>query len=332
MKDRKRKRNANVREAKIYLDISPKKTIFVLCTQKVQTMVRSKIKVRHMLVLTGIILFIFLIMQPLSVYHFRDYIALLFPKGVIALEERNLLLVIQAIMLLVVIPVYILTFIFSWKYSADNPKGKYDPDIVDNVLAEYIWWGIPLVLTLIVSVMTWIKTYELDPYKPIQSDKKEITIQVVALQWKWLFIYPEEKIATVNFFQFPTNVPLKFEITADAPMNSFWIPHLGGQIYAMPAMRTLLYLIANDEGEFRGSSANISGEGFAGMHFIAKASNEEEYIAWLEKARSSSQSLDRKQYDLLAAPSQNNPVEIYQLQDGDLFEQIIMKYMHPQEK
>jgi cytochrome o ubiquinol oxidase subunit II len=288
--------------------------------------------VPFLLLFTGAILFLFLIMQPLAILQFRNHISVLFPKGIIALEERNLLFIIQAIMLLVILPVYLLTFIFSWKYSAQNPKAKYDPDIVDNTLAEFIWWGIPFVLTVIVAVLTWVKTYELDPYKPIESDKKPITIQVVALQWKWLFIYPEEKIASVNFIQFPQQVPVHFEITADAPMNSFWIPHLGGQIYAMPKMKTELNLIADESGDFRGSSANLSGEGFAGMHFIARASSEEEYHAWLEEAKKSSNALSLEEYGKLAAPSQNNRPETYQLKDDDLFNQIIMKYMHPQEK
>lgn len=282
--------------------------------------------VPFMLLLSGIILLITLIMQPLSVIHFRDYISVLFPKGIIALEERNLLFVIQAIMLLVIIPVYVLTFIFSWKYRADNPKGNYDPDLVDNKLAEYIWWGIPLILTAIIGWITWVKTHELDPYKPIQSDEKTMTIQVVALQWKWLFIYPEEKIASLNFVQFPVQVPVRFEITADAPMNSFWIPHLGGQIYAMPKMKTELNLIANEAGDFRGSSANLSGKGFSGMHFISRASTKEEYHQWIETAKKSSNALSFDEYNKLAAPSQNNPVEIYQLKDENLFNQIIMKY------
>lgn len=270
-------------------------------------------------------------MQPLSILQFRNEIAVLFPKGIVALEQRNLLFIIQAIMLLVIIPVYILTFIFSWKYRAQNTKARYDPDLVDNHLAECIWWGIPLVLTLVIAVLTWVKTYELDPYKPLESNKKPMTIQVVALQWKWLFIYPEEKIAVMNFLQIPKDVPIHFEITADAPMNSFWIPHLGGQIYAMPKMRTELNLIANDTGDFRGSSANLSGEGFAGMHFIARASSEEEYLKWTESAKQSSNILNFESYNKLAAPSQNNPVEIYLLKENNLFDQIIMKYMHPQE-
>src|SRR5947208_1478719 len=139
-----------------------------------------------MLFFTGVILFLILLMQPLSIYHFQDYISVLFPAGMVGLEERKLLLIIQGIMLLVIIPVYILTFIFSWKYRADNPDHDYDPDLVDNTFAEVVWWGLPFVLTIIIAVLTTYYTYALDPFKPIESEKKTKTIQVVALQWKWL--------------------------------------------------------------------------------------------------------------------------------------------------
>lgn len=281
-----------------------------------------------MLLFSSLILLLFLLMQPLTIFQFHENIAVLFPKGEIGVKERNLLLVIQAVMLLIVIPVYLFTFIFSWKYQANNPKGVYDPDLVDNHLAEYVWWGVPLVLTLAIGVLTWIKTYELDPYRPIASEKKPLTIQVVALQWKWLFLYPEEKIASLNFLQFPEQQPIHFEITADAPMNSFWIPHLGGQIYAMPSMQTELNLIADKQGEFRGSSANISGEGFAGMHFIAKASSVEDYQKWVESARSAAP-FDFQAYQQLAAPSQNLSPATYQLATDHLFEEILMKYRAP---
>lgn len=282
-----------------------------------------------LLFFTGLTLLIFLILQPLSILEFYNYIAVLFPKGQIAREERNLLLIIQVLMLLVVVPVYIFTFIFSWKYNVSNPKGMYDPDLVDNIFAEFVWWGVPLVMTLVAGTLTWIKTSELDPYRPIESKQETMTIQVVALQWKWLFIYPDEKIAAVNFLQFPKDTPVRFEITADAPMNSFWIPHLGGQIYAMPNMKTELHLIADEIGDFPGSSANMSGEGFAGMRFITRASSEEDYRQWVESAKNSENVLDVKEYVKLAAPSQDNPVEIYQLQDGALFDQILNQYMHP---
>lgn len=292
----------------------------------------SKKPVFFMLLYTGLILFVILIMQPLEILHFSDKIAVLYPKGMIALEERNLLFIIQALMLLIIIPVYVLTFIFSWIYRADNPNGKYDPDLVDHRIAEYIWWGIPCIMVFIVSVLTWVKTHELDPYKPIQSHNKEMTIQVVALQWKWLFIYPDEGIASVNFVQFPKDTPIRFEITADAPMNSFWIPHLGGQIYAMPKMRTLLNLIANEVGDFRGVSANISGEGFAGMTFIARSSSKKDYHQWVKLAKQTPNILNFTDYNLLAVPSQNNPIEIFQIKDKFLFDQIVNKHMHPKKK
>lgn len=289
----------------------------------------TKRRLSSLLIFTALVLFVILLMQPWQVIHFKEHIDLLFPGGLIALKERNLLFISQVLMLLVIIPVYILTFIFSWIYRFDNPKGKYDPDLVDSNLAEVIWWGFPLIITIIISVITWIHTYELDPFRPIKSDKKEMTIQVVALQWKWLFIYPEENIASVNFFQVPVNTPIHFEITSDAPMNSFWIPGLGGQIYAMPKMKTDLYLIADEADDYRGSSANISGEGFAGMHFIARASQEEDYKKWVDKAKKAPSSLDWKSYEKLAAPSENNPVELFQLKDRDLFHQVIMKFMTP---
>lgn len=290
---------------------------------------KTRKPVLYMLLFTGLVVLVVLIMQPVSVFHFGDLIDVLFPKGWVAVEERNLLLVVQALMLIIIIPVYVLTFLFSWKYSAQNPKGVYDPDLVDNKLAEYIWWGLPLVMTAIVCALIWMKTEQLDPFKPLESDKKPLTIQAVALQWKWLFIYPEEKIASVNYLEVPKDTPIRFEITSDAPMNSLWIPDFGGQIYAMPGMRSELNLISNEVGDARGSSANISGEGFAGMHFIARTSTEEDYHHWLESAKKATRSLNSEGYKKLAAPSTNHPVEIYQLEDLSLFNQIIDKYMHP---
>lgn len=295
-------------------------------------MTKSTKPVFFMLLFSGFIFFLFLILQPLQIYLLGYDISVLFPSGKIAFEQRNLLLIIQAMMLLVIIPVYILTFLFSWWYRADNKKATYDPDLVDHKLAEYIWWGLPLVMVTIVSVLTWIKTHELDPYKPIASDKKTLRIEAVALQWKWLFIYPEEKIATVNYLELPANTPIHFDITSDAPMNSLWIPDLGGQIYAMPGMKTELNLIADNTGEFRGSSANISGEGFAGMYFVTKASTEEDFQKWVKSVKESKDNLDFKTYQQLALPSQNQPVGLYQLKDDGLFNQIMMKYMQPQKE
>lgn len=291
----------------------------------------KKKPVLFLLVFSGIILFLILLLQPFQVYQFKQYIAFLFPAGMIGVEERDLLFIIQGIMLLVIIPVYILTFIFSWKYRADTRnKSLYDPHLVDNKLAEVIWWGVPLVLTLVICALTWVKTHELDPFKPIPHETNPTkTIQVVALQWKWLFIYPEEKIASLNFLQIPVDTPIRFELTADAPFNSFWIPKLGGQIYAMPKMKTILNLIANETGDFRGSSANISGEGFASMHFITRSSSKEDYQKWVEEAQKSSNFLDLESYNQLVKPSQGNPSTQYQLKQLNLFQEIINKYMLP---
>lgn len=285
-----------------------------------------------LLFFTGVILFLILLMQPLSIYQFEEYICVLFPTGLIGAEQLDLLLIIQGLMLLVIVPVFILTFIFSWKYRAYNPKHTYDPDLVDSVLAEVIWWGFPLILTIFIAVVTTYYTYNLDPFKPIVSEKKAKKIQVVALQWKWLFIYPEEKIATVNFLQIPKDTPIHFEITADAPMNSFWIPSLGGQIYAMPKMKTELYLIANKEGDFRGSSANISGEGFAAMNFITRASSEADYDAWIASVQRAPKKLSTDSYEELAKPNIDKANPVYRLENEALFDYVIDKYMQPKMK
>jgi cytochrome o ubiquinol oxidase subunit 2 len=248
------------------------------------------------------------------------------PKGLIALKEYRLIVFCTWMMLIVVVPVFIITVAFAWRYRADNTKAKYKPDEDQNHLAEVIWWGIPFVIVAVLGVVTWKSCIELDPFKPLVSDTKPLKIQVVALQWKWLFIYPEQKIATVNFVQFPEQTPINFEITADAPMNSFWIPQLGGQIYAMPGMIAKLHLIADEEGVYRGSSANLSGKGFAGMIFAAKSSSEADFNAWVDAVKQSNDLLD---YDQLVKPSEYVPAAFYMLPAEGLFEQIVMKYMIP---
>lgn len=253
--------------------------------------------------------------------------AVLNPHGMIGEKERSLLVIATWLMLIVVIPVFVLSLIIAWKYRANNPKAKYTPEWDRSHLIEAIWWGIPCIIVAILSVMTWQSCHELDPFRPIDNGKKPIRIQVVALQWKWLFIYPEQGIATVNFIQFPEKTPLNFEISADAPMNSFWIPRLGGQMYAMPGMNAKLYLIADQPGVFQGSSANISGEGFSGMRFLAKASSEAEFETWVQSVKNSSQTLTMEGYEQLVLPSKNVPATYYVLGQDDLYHKIIMKYM-----
>jgi cytochrome o ubiquinol oxidase subunit II len=259
-------------------------------------------------------------------------IAVLNPKGMIAAKERTLIIVATLLMLVVVIPVFILTFFFAWKYRASNPKAKYAPDWDHNRVAESIWWAIPCVIVLVLAIITWKGTHELDPFKPIDTGAKPIKIQVVALDWKWLFIYPEQKVASVNFVPFPEKIPIVFEITSDAPMNSFWIPQLGGQVYAMPGMRSKLHLIASEEGSFRGSSANLSGRGFARMTFVAKSTSEADFAKWVQSIHESQQGLNLEEYHRLVEPSIDHQAVSYALKEEDLFDQIVMKYMMPMQQ
>ena len=251
---------------------------------------------------------------------YSNHIVVLNPQGMIGQKQSYLLLLCTWIMLIVVVPVFLLTFWITWKYQ--NQKAEHKPDWDHSHIAEALWWGIPLVIIVVLSVITWKSCHELDPFKPLSSDAKPLRIQVVALQWKWLFLYPDQKIATVNFVQFPEKTPIAFEIAADAPMNSFWIPELGGQIYAMAGMRSKLHLMANGPGTYRGCSANISGKGFSGMTFMAKSSSQGEFDQW---AASVGQSAPLN-YSELIPPSEYNAPAVYTLPDPNLFDQIIMKY------
>ena len=262
-------------------------------------------------------------------YFHRHTIAVLDPKGPIGLQERHLIIITLLLSSIVVIPVFGLLFAFTWKYREGNTNARYSPNLDHNSVAETIWWLVPSVLILILGVIIWNSSHQLDPYRPLNSNVKPLTIQVVALDWKWLFIYPQQHIATVNFIQFPRQTPINFEITADAPMNSFWIPQLGGQIYAMPGMSTQLHLLANVDGDFHGSSANISGEGFAGMAFTAKSSSSDAFKQWVTTVKQSPGSLNQTAYDKLAKPSQNNPVTYYALDEASLYDSVILKYMGP---
>ncbi len=262
-------------------------------------------------------------------------IALLNQKGVIAEKERSLIITAVLLMLIVVIPVFTSLFYFAWKYRASNTESNYSPNWDGSLKLKLLWWAIPAAIIFVLSIINWKSTHVLDPYKPIASDKKPITIQVVALQWKWLFIYPEKNIATVNYIQFPEKTPINFELTADAPMNSFWIPELGGQMYAMAGMSTQLHLMASTLGEFNGAAAEINGKGFAGMKFVAKATSQTDFDQWVRSVRQganvldSEKDLDISEYNRLSQPSENNSVTFYASTSNDLYNNIIMKFMAP---
>ena len=257
-------------------------------------------------------------------------IPVLEPKGLIAREQKNLLVLTVLLMLIVVLPVFALTFGIAWKYRSTNTKASYRPNWDNNKYLEMLWWGIPCAIILTLAIITWVTSHTLDPFRPISSDKKPLTIQVVAMQWKWLFIYPDTAVASVNEVHLPVNQPVTFEITSDAPMNSFWIPSIAGQVYAMSGMTTKLNVLADTVGEYRGSSANISGEGFAGMHFKVKVDTEHDFGTWIEQAATSHDMLSKTTYDKLAEPSKNVPAVQYSSADPALFKTIVDKYMMPQ--
>ena len=255
--------------------------------------------------------------------------ALLNPKGQIALEQRSLILTAFGLMMIVVIPAVLMAVVFAWKYRATNTNAKYSPNWSHSNKVEAVVWTIPLLIILVLGVLTWKSTHALEPSKPLASDVKPVEIDVVALDWKWLFIYPEQGIATVNQIAFPANTPVNFKITSNSVMNSFFIPTLGSQIYAMAGMQTKLHLIANEPGTFDGISANFSGRGFSGMKFKAIATKDDaEFQQWVAKVKAAPNTLTTMDdFEKLAAPSENHPVEYFSTANPELFKQVIDKFM-----
>ena len=257
--------------------------------------------------------------------------ALLDPKGTVALAEKKLLFTCLYLMLLVVIPVILLNFFYAWKYRANNTKAKYTPDWGHSTILEIVWWTIPCIIIGILGVITWVSSHRLDPYRPLKAEATipPVVIQVIALEWKWLFIYPKEHIATVNFIQIPVNTPVRFLITSDAPMNSFQIPRLAGQIYAMAGMQTKLNIMATELGDYHGRSTNYSGAGFNGMNFITHVSSQKEFDQWVKRVQKSPQKLTLKKYDDLAKPTQYDAPQYFSAPANDLFNTVIMRFMMP---
>jgi cytochrome o ubiquinol oxidase subunit 2 len=251
------------------------------------------------------------------------------PKGPVGMQERSLIITATVLMLLVVVPVIALTLVFAWRYRASNDKAEYRPDWAHSGRIEAVVWLIPCVIVSILGVLAWRSSHELDPYRPLASHVKPIRIDAVALDWKWLFIYPDQKIATVNQVAFPANVPVDFHVTSATVMNSFFIPRLGSQIYAMANMQTQVHLMASATGTFHGLSSNFSGDGFSGMTFSALALTPRGFDAWLKKVKASPTSLDGAAYRQLARPSENNPVEYYSQVMPHLFAQLLHGTLQP---
>lgn len=251
------------------------------------------------------------------------------PKGAIGLEQKKLILISTGLMLIVVIPVILMTFIFVWKFRSTNKNATYKPNWCHSNKIEFFVWIVPIIIITILGVITWKTSHELDAYKPIVSDNQPITIEVISLDWKWLFIYPEQGIATINELAFPTHVPVHFKITSNSVMNAFFIPQLGSQIYAMAGMQTTLNLIADEAGKYKGISSSYSGSGFSGMKFTAIAtSTEEDFGQWVNKVKASSESLENMaDFDTLALPSKNNSVQYFSSVKYKLFYEIINKFI-----
>ncbi len=284
------------------------------------------------ILISGVVLATLAVTALASWYLSSHNVALLNPKGLVAEDQKSLLITATLLMALVVVPVLFLIFSIAWRYREGNKKAKYSPELAGNRAAEAIWWLIPFAIIVVLAGITYASSHRLDPYRPIASDKKPLKVQVIALQWKWLFLYPEEHVASLNYLPLPTDRPVEFTITADAPMNSFWIPQLGGQVYAMPGMSTKLHLQASETGDYRGSSANLSGKGFAGMTFTAHATPQQEFDAWVASARNSANFMTLDTYNELAKPSTDAKPASYSFPQSyeGLYDTVVMKYMTPQ--
>lgn len=258
-------------------------------------------------------------------------IALFHTRGLIAHEQRSLMLLIVGILLVVAVPAVFLLYFVAWKYRETNKKAKYQPDARHGKFLVMNIWLVPTIFMVILALIMWPATHRLAPQKSIAADAKPLTIQVVSMRWKWLFIYPEQHIATVNFVQIPVDTPVRFELTADeAPMSSFWIPNLGGQLYSMTGMINPLNLMADTVGDYNGSSAEINGAGFAGMKFTARVSPQSAFDFWAQTVKQGSTGvLDADEYSKLLKPSENNPASSYSSVDKDLYDTVLMKYMPP---
>lgn len=256
-------------------------------------------------------------------------VAVLNPQGEIADKQRTILLFACALSLIIVIPVYSLLVFFAWRYRDSNKKAAYRPEWASNKWLEIVWWGIPTIIVLMLAVVAYRTSHELDQFRPLESDTKPLEVQVVALQWKWLFIYPEQQVASVNLMPIPEKTPINLSLTSDAPMNAFWVPSLGSQMYAMSGMSSQLHILANHPGDYRGSSANISGEGFSDMNFTVRASTRADFDAWVQATKDHTEGLDMTSYAKLAEPGTVDQPAFYTLADQHLYDKIIMKYMMP---
>jgi cytochrome o ubiquinol oxidase subunit 2 len=260
------------------------------------------------------------------------------PAGDVARQQGNLILISTALMLLIIVPVMILTVLFAWRYRAANRHATYKPDWDHSTQLELVIWAAPLLIIICLGALTWVATHLLDPYRPlartapgqaVTAEVRPVEVEVVALDWKWLFIYPEQGIATVNELALPAHRPVRFRISSSSVMNSFYIPALAGQIYAMPGMETKLHGVFNQTGQFTGFSANYSGAGFSDMRFAVKSLSDANFGAWVAKVKAGGASLDRTAYLKLEKPSEKVPAQRFASVDPQLFDAVVNMCVEP---
>lgn len=254
------------------------------------------------------------------------------PAGDIAAQQGNLVVTATLLMLIIIVPVILLTLLFAWKYRQGNVDAKYDPDWHHSTVLELVIWSVPLMIIIALGALTWIATHKLDPYRPLDridaqralaADAKPLEVQVVAMDWKWLFFYPEQGIATVNELAAPVDRPIRFKLTATSTMNAFYVPDLAGMIYAMPGMQTELNAVINKPGVFQGLASHYSGKGFSGMTFKFHGLSDAEFAQWVDKARADGKPLDKISYLQLARPSERDPVQLFSSVEPDLYHRVL---------
>jgi cytochrome o ubiquinol oxidase subunit 2 len=285
--------------------------------------------VRSWHMLTAIIVAVLAAGVGLWAYLQGKNIAVLNPQGPVGLQERNLIVFTLLLSLIVVIPVFIMLGAFAWRYRESNTKAKYTPDFDSNKWLEGLWWGIPVVIIGILIVVTWVSTYQLNPSKSLASTVKPLHVQVIALQWRWLFLYPDQQVATLGELKIPPKTPVDFDITADAPMSAFWIPSLGTQTYAMTGMTSHLNLEADHPGTYRGTNSNINGKGYADMNFtVTVMPSTNDFNAWAKEipAEPFHSHLADDEYAAISKPSTDETVEYFHLHDTNLFNEVLSKY------
>ncbi|MDN7131643.1 ubiquinol oxidase subunit II [Halomonas sp. MC140] len=253
--------------------------------------------------------------------------ALLDPKGQVGAEQRTLILTSFGLMLIVVIPVIAMTMLFGWRYRRSNSVAKYTPDWAHSNLIEAVIWIVPCAIIVVLALLTWKTSHSLDPHKPLESDVEPMEIQAIALDWKWLFVYPEQGIASVNELAFPVDTPVRFRVSSGTVMNAFFIPRLGSQIYAMAGMDNDVHLIANEVGVYPGRSTNYSGAGFSGMVFDAHVTSNEDFDAWVAEVAQSPNTLSYPEgYEALAEQSEFNPVEYFSSVTPEFYERLVSSF------